>query len=117
MVTGDNIITAKAIAQQCGIYTPGGIAIEGPEFRQLSHDRVDELIPNLQGLKCLRVISPIPSHGDSLAKSLEVADQHLLVVWTWPRDDLQIWDELVHPIMAQLAEFRPFDSRRDWGWD
>ncbi|OJI80378.1 hypothetical protein ASPTUDRAFT_193781 [Aspergillus tubingensis CBS 134.48] len=48
MVTGDSITTAKAIAQQCGIYTPGGIAIEGPEFRQLSHDRMDELIPNLQ---------------------------------------------------------------------
>lgn len=48
MVTGDNIITAKAIAQQCGIYTPGGIAIEGPEFRQLSHGRMNELIPNLQ---------------------------------------------------------------------
>ncbi|KAL6230523.1 hypothetical protein BDW75DRAFT_244725 [Aspergillus navahoensis] len=48
MVTGDNIITAKAIAQQCGIYTPGGIAIEGPEFRQLSHDRMNKLIPNLQ---------------------------------------------------------------------
>lgn len=34
MVTGDNIITAKAIARQCGIYNPedGGIAMEGPEF-------------------------------------------------------------------------------------
>jgi Ca2+-transporting ATPase len=48
MVTGDNINTAKAIAQQCGIYTPGGIAIEGPEFRQLSHDQMNKLIPNLQ---------------------------------------------------------------------
>jgi Ca2+-transporting ATPase len=48
MVTGDNINTAKAIAQQCGIYTPGGIAIEGPEFRQLNHGRINELIPNLQ---------------------------------------------------------------------
>lgn len=48
MVTGDNIITAKAIAQQCGIYTPGGIAIEGPEFRQLSHDQMNKLIPILQ---------------------------------------------------------------------
>lgn len=48
MVTGDNINTAKAIAQQCGIYTPGGIAIEGPEFRQLNHGRINELIRNLQ---------------------------------------------------------------------
>ncbi|KAL2861022.1 cation-translocating P-type ATPase [Aspergillus lucknowensis] len=48
MVTGDNIITAKAIAEQCGIYTAGGVVIEGSEFRQLSHDRMNELIPRLQ---------------------------------------------------------------------
>lgn len=48
MVTGDNIVTAKAIAQQCGIYTPGGVAMEGPAFRQLSHGRMVELIPKLQ---------------------------------------------------------------------
>eukprot|EP00744_Colponema_vietnamica_P000450 GILI01000815.1.p2 GENE.GILI01000815.1~~GILI01000815.1.p2 ORF type:complete len:1124 (+),score=399.86 GILI01000815.1:165-3536(+) len=34
MVTGDNIITAKAIARQCHIFNPeeGGLAMEGPEF-------------------------------------------------------------------------------------
>lgn len=48
MVTGDNIITAKAIAQQCSIYTPGGVAIEGPKFRQLSSHPMNELIPSLQ---------------------------------------------------------------------
>ncbi|GLA32609.1 ATPase, Ca transporting, plasma membrane [Aspergillus niger] len=48
ILTGDNIITAKAIAQQCGIYTPGGVAIEGPAFRQLSQGRMVELIPKLQ---------------------------------------------------------------------
>ncbi|KAJ5166082.1 calcium ion P-type ATPase [Penicillium capsulatum] len=48
MVTGDNIFTAKAIAKQCGIYTPGGIALDGSEFRHLSRDRMNELIPNLQ---------------------------------------------------------------------
>lgn len=48
MVTGDNIVTAKAIARQCGIYTPDGVAIEGSEFRQLSHRQMNQLIPRLQ---------------------------------------------------------------------
>ncbi|KAJ5561813.1 hypothetical protein N7535_003725 [Penicillium sp. DV-2018c] len=48
MVTGDNIMTAKAIAQECGIYTPGGIAIEGPKFRRLSTRQMNQIIPRLQ---------------------------------------------------------------------
>ncbi|PYI19327.1 P-type calcium ATPase [Aspergillus japonicus CBS 114.51] len=50
MVTGDNITTAKAIAQECGIFTPGGIAIEGPKFRQLSSRQMTQIIPRLQVL-------------------------------------------------------------------
>ncbi|GIJ83938.1 hypothetical protein Asppvi_002770 [Aspergillus pseudoviridinutans] len=50
MVTGDNIMTAKAIAQECGIFTPGGIAIEGPKFRQLSNRQMRQIIPRLQVL-------------------------------------------------------------------
>lgn len=50
MVTGDNIVTAKAIAQQCGIFTAGGIAIEGPKFRQLSSRQMNQIIPRLQVL-------------------------------------------------------------------
>lgn len=48
MVTGDNLMTAKAIAQECGIFTPGGIAIEGPKFRQLSTRQMNQIIPRLQ---------------------------------------------------------------------
>lgn len=48
MVTGDNLMTAKAIAQECGIYTPGGIAIEGPKFRKLSTRQMNQIIPRLQ---------------------------------------------------------------------
>ncbi|CAI7631778.1 unnamed protein product [Penicillium bialowiezense] len=48
MVTGDNINTAKAIAKECGIYTPGGIAIEGPKFRKLSSRQMNQIIPRLQ---------------------------------------------------------------------
>ncbi|KAH8697337.1 putative P-type calcium ATPase [Talaromyces proteolyticus] len=50
MVTGDNINTAKAIAQECGIFTPGGVAMEGPKFRKLSTKKMNQIIPRLQVL-------------------------------------------------------------------
>ncbi|CAK4033987.1 Calcium-transporting ATPase 2 [Lecanosticta acicola] len=50
MVTGDNILTAKAIATECGIYTPGGVALEGPEFRKMSKSEQKAVIPKLQVL-------------------------------------------------------------------
>ncbi|CAA7388467.1 unnamed protein product [Spirodela intermedia] len=48
MVTGDNINTAKAIAKECGILTDGGLAIEGPVFREKSAADMEELIPKIQ---------------------------------------------------------------------
>ncbi|KAK3217917.1 hypothetical protein Dsin_011887 [Dipteronia sinensis] len=48
MVTGDNINTAKAIARECGILTPDGVAVEGPEFRNMSPDEMKRIIPKLQ---------------------------------------------------------------------
>ena len=50
MVTGDNLLTAKAIAEECGIYKPGGVVMEGPEFRKLSKTQMDQTIPRLQVL-------------------------------------------------------------------
>ncbi|KAF9879095.1 p-type calcium ATPase [Colletotrichum karsti] len=52
MVTGDNILTGKAIAKECGIYHPedGGIAMEGPEFRRKSEEELKEIVPRLQVL-------------------------------------------------------------------
>jgi Ca2+-transporting ATPase len=50
MCTGDNVQTAKSIAQQCGIYTPGGIIMEGPLFRTLSPDDMEAIVPRLQVL-------------------------------------------------------------------
>ena len=49
MVTGDNLLTAKAIAQECGIYTEGTV-MEGPYFRKLSDKERNSLIPRLQVL-------------------------------------------------------------------
>ncbi|BFZ57610.1 plasma membrane calcium [Savitreella phatthalungensis] len=50
MVTGDNVVTARAIARECGIYTEGGIVMEGPVFRKLSPGEMDQIIPRLQVL-------------------------------------------------------------------
>ena len=50
MCTGDNVLTARSIATQCGIYTAGGIIMEGPFFRALDpHERL-EVVPRLQVL-------------------------------------------------------------------
>ncbi|KAI1848125.1 hypothetical protein JX265_005878 [Neoarthrinium moseri] len=49
MVTGDNAVTAQAIATECGIYTDG-IIMEGPVFRTLSDDDMNEILPKLQVL-------------------------------------------------------------------
>ncbi len=50
MVTGDNLMTAKAIATECGIFTAGGIAMEGPVFRRLTSKQMTQIIPRLQVL-------------------------------------------------------------------
>ncbi|KUJ20488.1 calcium transporting P-type ATPase-like protein [Mollisia scopiformis] len=50
MVTGDNLNTAKAIATECGIFTQGGLIMEGPAFRKLSKTKMDQTIPRLQVL-------------------------------------------------------------------
>lgn len=48
MITGDNILTARHIAKECGILTEDGMAIEGPELRKMSQAELDKIIPKLQ---------------------------------------------------------------------
>ena len=50
MVTGDNVITATAIATECGIKSEDGLVMEGPRFRKLSDEQMDEIIPRLEVL-------------------------------------------------------------------
>ncbi len=50
MVTGDNVLTARSIAQQCGIYSSGGLIMEGPVFRKLAVAQRHEVVPRLQVL-------------------------------------------------------------------
>jgi P-type Ca2+ transporter type 2C len=50
MCTGDNVLTARSIAAQCGIFTKGGIIMEGPVFRRLNQLERIEIVPRLQVL-------------------------------------------------------------------
>ncbi|GAA5999611.1 calcium-transporting ATPase PMC1 [Rhodotorula paludigena] len=50
MCTGDNVLTARSIATQCGIFSKGGIIMEGPVFRKLTEAQRLEVVPNLQVL-------------------------------------------------------------------
>lgn len=50
MVTGDNKLTAQAIARECGILQPSSIVMEGPEFRNLSKYEQGQIIPRLHVL-------------------------------------------------------------------
>uniref|UniRef100_A0ACD5V6Y7 Uncharacterized protein n=1 Tax=Avena sativa TaxID=4498 RepID=A0ACD5V6Y7_AVESA len=51
MVTGDNILTARAIAYECGIISdndPNGIVIEGHEFRAMSPEQQLEIVDRIR---------------------------------------------------------------------
>jgi Ca2+-transporting ATPase len=50
MCTGDNVLTARSIAIQCGIYSAGGIIMEGPVFRNLNDQQMLTVVPRLQVL-------------------------------------------------------------------
>ncbi|KAJ7837021.1 Ca-transporting ATPase [Mycena olivaceomarginata] len=50
MCTGDNVLTARSTAIRCGIFSPGGIIMEGAVFRDLSLEEKIEIVPRLQVL-------------------------------------------------------------------
>uniref|UniRef100_A0A1D1Y7D9 Calcium-transporting ATPase n=1 Tax=Anthurium amnicola TaxID=1678845 RepID=A0A1D1Y7D9_9ARAE len=50
MITGDNLVTASAIARSAGILTQGGSAMTGPEFRKKTPEELKEIVPRLQVL-------------------------------------------------------------------
>ena len=53
MVTGDNIHTAQHIARECGILKEGGLALEGPMFREMADEQLLPLLPSLQASAAL----------------------------------------------------------------
>ncbi|KAG6008727.1 hypothetical protein E4U21_003922 [Claviceps maximensis] len=50
MVTGDNKLTAQAIAKECGILQSDSVVMEGPHFRNLSKREQERIIPKLHVL-------------------------------------------------------------------
>ncbi|KAL6883433.1 hypothetical protein ACP4OV_010847 [Aristida adscensionis] len=51
MVTGDNVLTARAIAKECGIISgndPDGVVIEGHEFRAMSPEQQLEIVDRIR---------------------------------------------------------------------
>lgn len=50
MVTGDNVGTARSIATECGILSEDGLVMEGGQFRRLSEQQMNQVLPRLQVL-------------------------------------------------------------------
>ena len=66
MITGDNLLTAKAIASMVGIYREGDLAIEGKKMSQYSDDELYEL------LKRVRVVArALPEDKYRIVKVLQ----------------------------------------------
>ncbi|KAL2635517.1 hypothetical protein R1flu_006996 [Riccia fluitans] len=74
MVTGDSVITARAIAQECGILTSDGIVVEGREFRHWSKEKLDRELPKLDVMA-----RSSPSDKLLLVKSLKERNQVVAV--------------------------------------
>ena len=47
MITGDHVVTARAIAKQIGIYEDGDLSIEGYELDKMSEEELDEKLPHI----------------------------------------------------------------------
>lgn len=72
-ITGDCLETAKAVAEECGIYMAGDLAITNDDFEAMSDDEVKSIIPKLRVIsRCspntkLRLVTLTQEIGKSVA--------------------------------------------------
>lgn len=72
-ITGDCLETAKAVAEECGIYMSGDLAITNDDFEAMSDDEVKSIIPKLRVIsRCspntkLRLVTLAQEIGKSVA--------------------------------------------------
>lgn len=72
-ITGDCLETAKAVAEECGIYMAGDLAITNDEFEAMSDEEVKSIIPRLRVIsRCspntkLRLVTLAQEIGKSVA--------------------------------------------------
>ena len=90
MVTGDNKLTATSIAKSCGIlHDDSQVVLEGPEFRKMSDEELDRILPKLAvlarsspsdkhrlvtRLKVLREVVAVTGDGTNDGPALKAAD-------------------------------------------
>ena len=72
-ITGDCLETAKAVAEECGIYMAGDLAVTNDDFEAMSDDEVKSIIPKLRVIsRCspntkLRLVTLAQEIGKSVA--------------------------------------------------
>jgi len=73
MITGDHVVTAKAIAQEMGIATGEANALTGPELEAMSDEELAEIVRDVHVFARvspehkIRVVRALQSHGEIVA--------------------------------------------------
>lgn len=74
MVTGDNQLTAESIARQIDLLGDGDVVMEGPKFRELPDEELQEILPKLRVLA-----RSIPSDKHRLVTQLKARGEVVAV--------------------------------------
>ena len=81
-ITGDHVVTARAIATQIGIYEDGDLSIEGYELDKMSEEELDEKLPHISVYARvapehkIRIVKAWQKRGDIVAMMVSMTLQH-----------------------------------------